>query len=306
MPPRPLLPVLLVALAACAQPSPADAQDAPADSTRSVRPAPPSRAAAAGLSPEQAGRLADLGVPVAVPTLPAGWMLAGLDTALDGGFPRYTLLYRGPDGACLTVEGATEGLGDVFTSEPPGRLDVDIPFLATSGPVPLGWSGGTYGTAEGWETNRVQSEWLGVDGVAVQVRSDDENGCTVARPETVADALASLRPLDPLDDGPSGAWALADGQGSGATPDAAALAAFGPTEPAEGRQATTAETLNARADHAVVIVTTTDLDDDSVRDERVRAVVIRSEGTWSVVQAGRQVRCQSGRGHTDWSAEFCL
>lgn len=303
------LPVVLVCLAACTQP-PAGAQDTPAAPSRPApsRPAPPARATAAGLSPTQAQQLAVLGVPVAVPAVPDGWTVADVTAARNDGFPTYAIVYRSPDGACLTVEGATEGVGGVFVTEPPSRLDVEVPFLATAGPVPLGWSGGTFGTSEGWEDARVQSEWLGVDGVAVQVRSTGGTGCTVARPEVVADVVASLRALDPLDDGPLGVWAPAEGQGSGATPEAAALAAFGPTEPTEGRQATAAETVNARAAHAVVVVTTTDVADDSVRDERLRVVVVRTPGVdmWEVVQAGQQVRCQAGRGHTDWSAAPCL
>ena len=54
-------------------------------------------------------------------------------------------------------------------------------------------------------------------------------------------------------------------------------------------------------------MTAYDLYDDSVRDERLRLLYRdNGVGTWELVDAGRQVRCQSGRGHEDWAGADCL
>lgn len=91
----------------------------------------------------------------------------------------------------------------------------------------------------------------------------------------------------------------------GATPEAAALAYVGPPE-AEGGGTVTAQTLAQSSDRARVAVTATNLLDDSVRDKRTLFVFSRRTGTWRLVAAGYQTRCQTGRGHQDWAAANCL
>ncbi len=305
---------LALALAACTSPEDGPRPAAPAAVADAVVAAADTtaRAAAAGISPEQAASLDALGVPVAVPVLPRDWRLETVTVARPGpgdfGWPEYALTYRRNNGACLTLLGASEGLGSVMVDEPPARRNVRAPDLATAGPVALGWAGPVAGTAEGWETPRLESEWFGIDGIAFRITSEATPACRRVRPEAATAFVASLRYLDARDGAATGAWALADAgdAATGTSPEAAVRAAFAPEEPAEGRQTTTVQTLRARPAHATVMLTTTGLADDSVQDERVRAATVRQgDGTWVVASAGRQVRCQRGRGHTGWSAAPC-
>jgi len=310
MPPRPALLVALAAglLTACASP---DAPAAPVTAAAPVppptpgdAPAPPSatdRAAAAGLPEAQAAVLADLGVPVAVPgRLPAGWRVAGVD-AQAGDYPEYTIRYAEPGGACFAVTAGTEGLGDRFVIPPPEQRDVDAPALATYGPIPFGWS--EAGDETDWGPMRAGTEWFGTDGVAYAIDSPAGDGCTRAAIDDLVSVVGSMRMLDARDDGPTGVWAFGDvPAGSGATPEAAARAVAGVDE--EGGR-TTVEVLNARPRHAIVIVTRTGLADDSVRDERLRVTTVRMDDAWTVAGVVRQVRCQPGRGASDWTAGLC-
>ena len=67
-----------------------------------------------------------------------------------------------------------------------------------------------------------------------------------------------------------------------------------------------------QSDRAVVTITQVGVADDSVHGIRYRAEFApTSELTptgkqWKLVWAGSQVKCQSGRGHQDWSTELCL
>ncbi|HEX9951626.1 MAG TPA: hypothetical protein VGB53_07645 [Rubricoccaceae bacterium] len=305
----------LVGLAACTSPE-APAAALPgraADSADVPVPAdtPESRAEAAGLSRRQARALAALGVPVYVPTLPAGWRLlsATTDSLVDGGgaWPEVVLRYQTDRATCLAVVGASEGLGDVMVDEPPYERDVRVPGVPMHGPARLGW--GIPGErAEGWEDGRVATEWFGTDVLAVRVEAAPGDDCAPASPEAAETLLASLRPLDPADDAANvGPVAFADAaEAAGEDPEAVARMAYGPAEPGEGRQETSVETLLRRPRVAVVLVTTTGGGDDSVRDERMRVVLTRGPAGWRVHSAGRQVRCQPGRGHADWSAGFCV
>ncbi len=286
----------LALVAGCASPS------ATPSATSSGRATVSDRAAAAGLSDAQAAALTRIGVPVAVPgRLPAGWRVAGVD-APEVEYPEYTVRYAGPGGTCFAVTGATEGLGDRFLLAPSRQRDIDAPTLATHGPIPLGWSDDAGN--EDWGGRRATTEWFGTDGVAYAVDSPAGDGCERADIDTLADVVGSLHMLDPRDDGPTGVWAFADlTGGAGPTPEAAARSAAGPDEE-NGR--TTVEVLNRRERYAVVLVTRTGLADDSVRDERLRVTTVHERRAWTVVDAVRQVRCQPGRGHTDWSADACL
>lgn len=46
--------------------------------------------------------------------------------------------------------------------------------------------------------------------------------------------------------------------------------------------------------------------DDSVAGVRHRFDMTLRNGQWEIVKAGRQVRCQLGRGHQEWAASGCL
>lgn len=282
-------------------------------------PAPPllgpdtraARADAAGLTLAQADSLVALGYPVYVPAMPQGWMLTGFlarTVAMgDERYPEYTLTYAGPGGACVVVEGASGGLGDVFVQPPPRERAVPLTSVSHFGPALLGWA--EPGDREpGWEGGRVSTEWIGTDGLLVLVRSDDGPACTPARADEVEAFVVGLRPLEPADDalvlGPLEPAAFDDVRGD--DPEALARAAYGPAEPGEGRQRTETETLRQTDRYAAILVTTFDQADDSVRDVRTRAFFVRTPGGWALRAAGTQWRCQSGRGAQDWTTELCL
>ena len=188
---------------------------------------------------------------------------------------------------------------------PPHQREVAVPGLATHGPVVLAWADAAGSTdPDGWPASRAATDWFGTDGVAYAVDSPARDDCRLADVDDLAAVVASMRPLDPRDDGPTGAWALAEVAGGDApSPEAAARSLAGPDE--EGSRTTT-EVLHRRPRHAVVLVTSLNLADDSVRDQRLRVTAVRAGDAWSVVHAVRQVRCQAGRGSTDWTADRCL
>ncbi|MDX1419264.1 MAG: hypothetical protein R3181_04805 [Rubricoccaceae bacterium] len=297
------LSLLLLLLAACAPGIPPDPSPAAPDGERS------DRADAARLSEAQALQLVALGVPVVVPTLAEDWTLTvfSADPGLyEGGrFPSYGLEYRRADGTCLWIEGASEGIGDAFVEPPTHQREVHAPAIATYGPLLLGWSG----TAR---PRDLGTEWFGADGLAVRLGSADADGCHPLTPDEAAALLSALRYLDPDDDplalGPLlsvDLYAPPDGEPlRGPTPEAA-VAAFAQVAE-EGDPTVTVERLRQREDHAVVLVTTLGLLDDSVRDERVRAVLRRDGDGWVVAEAGRQIRCHEERGSQVWHAQRCL
>lgn len=59
-------------------------------------------------------------------------------------------------------------------------------------------------------------------------------------------------------------------------------------------------------DQVMVTVTRGGILDDSVAEVRDRFDIQQQNGQWTIQRAGRQVRCQEGRGHQDFSAENCL
>lgn len=91
----------------------------------------------------------------------------------------------------------------------------------------------------------------------------------------------------------------------GEEPTDIALAAFGSTEPGEGNFAEDTELVEQTNDQALVILTQTGLADDSVNGMRYRLEFVPEGDQWQLDWAGRQVRCQSGRGSEDWTTELC-
>lgn len=57
---------------------------------------------------------------------------------------------------------------------------------------------------------------------------------------------------------------------------------------------------------AMVTITQGGILDDSIAEVRYRFDIQAQSGQWTIRRAGRQVRCQAGRGHRDFSAESCL
>ncbi len=313
MTPTRLLLAALVGVAACTG---TPGEDAPlgAEAPAGAAEAPASRAEAAGLDEDQAAALAALGVPVYVPVMPAGWTLvrATADSTTDGGavWPEYAVEYRTDRGTCLSLVGASEGLGDVMVDEPPYERDVRVPGVPMHGPARLGW--GVAGErAEGWEDGRVATEWFGADVLAVRAEAARTDACAPASPEAVETLVGSLRPLDPADDAANVGLVSFVESGEdvaetppGPDPEAVARDAFGTAE--AGQLPAIVETLRRHGRVVVVMVTLADAADDSVRDQRTRAVLVRRADGWHVHAAGQQVRCQPGRGHAEWSAEFCV
>ena len=56
----------------------------------------------------------------------------------------------------------------------------------------------------------------------------------------------------------------------------------------------------------MITITQGDFLDDSIAGVRDRFDIQQQNGQWTIQRAGRQVRCQPGRGHQDFSAENCL
>lgn len=291
-----------LALAACA---PAASPDAPgsADASEDDLSA---RARAAGLTAAQADQLVALGVPVAVPGLPAGWRLDSLkvETTAPPAHVRasYSLEYRRADGACFSISGEQGALGADLADEPSHERAVPVPGLAMDETPRLVWNdtegrGPPYVFAGSW-----------FDSIQIVLYSSEYDGCTRIGPDEGAAVLASLRYLDPAADATLiGHFAdVRPPLTVGSDPEVLARTLFAADE-GEGTTATV-ETLRLRPRHAVVLVTNTNLADDSVRDERMRVVLLNWEETpsWFVASVGRQVRCREGRGHQDWSPEPCL
>ncbi len=312
--------VLALTLAACAADVPADPPAAsapeptPAEASAARADDLAARAAAAGLTLDQAQTLAAYGAGAAVPTLPEGWTLTDfLDETVEDGpipYPGYSLRYRHADGACFTLSAASEGLGDVFVIEPPHVDEATAPGIALFGPIPVGWSAPD-DPAGDWGPGRLSTEWFGNDGLFVLLNSAAEDGCARVTADEARGLLAGLRYLDPADDASlPGVWAWEEVMEEGADPDsrraadpeAAARATF-----LADARATRVETIRPGERRRVVLVTHEGLMDDSVRDERVRVAYVRHpDGLWAPQYAGRQQRCQAGRGHADWSPEPCL
>lgn len=89
---------------------------------------------------------------------------------------------------------------------------------------------------------------------------------------------------------------------TGSDPKAVAQQAFNNSE-AKSKQVAIAYPARGKA---VVTITQLGLEDDSVGSIRYRVELTRSGRQWRIVWAGFQVKCQSGRGHQNWSPQNCV
>ena len=307
-PRRPLALILaasaLLAVSACSAPS-RDAlpgRDFPARDEVEVQ----------GLTADQTGQLLALGVPVLVPGDPGAFELAYFEAGRVGAGASYALGYRRSDGACFELSGGNDGFGGP-----------ELPLVSTEARIAdLGRTVRVYQaadvpgatSAQVWGVNTVVSEFVDLDGAVALFLSDTEGGCRPVSLEEGARIVSGLRLLTsgargsaPTGTADLGAFAPAgdvlSGLNSASTPEVAAEAIARRYRADAGR--TTVEVLSESSYEAVALVTLLDLRDDSVRDERLRLTYTRVGDTWELVQAGRQVRCQPGRGHDDWSDATC-
>ncbi len=91
----------------------------------------------------------------------------------------------------------------------------------------------------------------------------------------------------------------------GADPTQIALDVFGSTEPGEGNFSEEVVVVDESADQMLVALTQTGLADDSVNGMRYRLEFVPEGDQWRLDWAGRQVRCQAGRGSEDWTTDLC-
>jgi hypothetical protein len=90
-------------------------------------------------------------------------------------------------------------------------------------------------------------------------------------------------------------------------PRLAAIKAFGDRESAqpEGIKSESLEVIYPSAGNAIATMITDGLADDSVRAEKYRMNMQLINNQWKITWAGTQVKCQSGRGHNEWSKQPC-
>ncbi len=265
-----------------------------------------------GLTDDQSDQLLALGVPVLVPAVLDAFELAYFEAGRVGTGASYALGYRRSDGSCFEVSGGNDGFGGpelplVFTKAHIADLGQTV-LVYRAADVPDATS------AQVWGINTVVSDFIELDGAAALFLSDTEGGCRPVSLDEGAQIVSGLRLLTSGTRGPAptrasdlGAFAPADdvlrGLNSASAPGVAAQAIARRYSDDAGR--TTVDVLSESPYEAVALVTLLDLRDDSVRDERLRLTYTRVGDTWDLVQAGRQVRCQPGRGHSNWSAVAC-
>ncbi|PAP75180.1 hypothetical protein [Rubrivirga marina] len=306
-----------VVLSACAGPPSANDPYDPDP----YEPPPVEEAGLDGLTSDQRASLRGLPFPALVPGDVGAFALDRFAADSDGRFGNYALGYRRADGACFEVSGANEGLGGpeypiVSTAVTIRDLGRTI-RLYKAGDDPRGTS------AQVWGVGTIVSEFVELDGAGILFLSDTQGGCRPLSLEEAAEFVADLRRLP---DGPASS-AVSSPRSTEPTPptDPAALGPFAPADDllADYNAASTpevaAEALARRYDadevriealeetsyEATVLVTALGLRDDSVRDERLRLTYAPYGPTWELVAAGRQTRCQPGRGHQDWSDGRC-
>lgn len=95
-----------------------------------------------------------------------------------------------------------------------------------------------------------------------------------------------------------------------ATPTEATLETFSLRENSPNTQQQQVSVNYLQPKIAVVMLTQTNLRDDSVSGIRYRVEVVQqftpAGQSWEILWAGQQFKCQPGRGHQDWSTQLCL
>lgn len=85
------------------------------------------------------------------------------------------------------------------------------------------------------------------------------------------------------------------------------ILALPPEETAEGGYEQSFDIIARDDSETWVLATEEGLMDDSVQGVRYRLrFVPTAENQWELVEAGRQQICWPGRGHQDWSTDFCI
>ncbi len=121
---------------------------------------------------------------------------------------------------------------------------------------------------------------------------------TPAKPEpTFSEAIRAEYAIQDLD-------RFTDSAKVGDSPVAMATVAFAAEVLEEGRYSEEVES-DLGQERAVVLFTQNNLADGSVKDMRYRAEYAKLTEQWQLVWVGFQSRCWEGRGHQDWSKEFC-
>lgn len=309
----PALVLGLAALAACAGPPPADAPYGPDPYDPD-----PVGVGFGGLTADQLAALRGLGLPILVPGDVGTFALDRFDANTDGTFGSYALGYRRSDGSCFEVSGSNEGLGG--PEWPLVSTGVEIDALGRTTRVYQAADDPAATSAQIWGLDTIVSDYIDLDGTGVLFLSDTQGGC---RPLSLAEAAALVADLRLLPDGPA-----APPAGGGVPPsDPSALGPFAPADDLladynaastpevaadaiarryeDDADAVQVEVLAETSYEATVLVTALGLRDDSVRDERLRLTYAPYGPTWELVAAGRQTRCQPGRGHEDWSDTYC-
>ncbi len=290
-----LLAALLV-LSACAAPPDLAAPSDPAPDT-------------SGLDADQRAAISGLGIPALVPGYVGTFELVRFEAEANGPTARYALGYERADGACFEVSGTNEGLGG--PEWPLVSTEVRIADLGRTVRVYEASDDPGATSAQVWGIGTVVSDIIDVDGTGVLFLSDTVGGC---RPVSLGEAAGLVADLRLVAAGPVSAPAAAGGLGPFAPADDLLSdynAASTPRAAAEAlarrldADRVEVEILSETSYEAVALVTATGLRDDSVRDERIRATYSPYGATWELVAAGRQTRCQPGRGHADWSDGLC-
>lgn len=271
-----------------------------------------------GLSADDRDRLEALGVPVVVPGETGAFDLVGVEVNAPGGAVGYALDYRRADGACFEVSGGDDGFGG--PAPPLVSTAVEVPGLGRTVRVYQAADDPGATSAQVWGLGTVVSGFIDLDGAAALFLSDTQGGCRPVSLDDGARIVAGLRLLSgaafasggATAGGPAsgdlGPFAPADdvvgGSFMAASPEAAAQAIA--SLYADEADRVTVDVLSQASYEAVALVTLLGLRDDSVRDERLRLTLTPVGREWRLAGAGRQVRCQPGRGHQDWSDGRCL
>ena len=143
-----------------------------------------------GLTPAQTDSLLALGHAVLVPTDPGAFHLDSVTVEMDPAF--YSFTYGRDDSTCVTITGASEGLGG--PGLPLDSLVVEVPALSRGVSVHRAGPGGE--EADSWGANAIISNWIEIDGMYANVISRDEGTCRGLTLDETADFISGLRRLD--------------------------------------------------------------------------------------------------------------